>query len=161
MNGGVSHLESFDPKPALNKYAGKTLDESPFKKAVLESPYYRKNVRDFAGTLRNLMPKLYPLQVGFKKHGKSGLEVSDWWPNLAGCIDDVAVIGSSNMDLRSFALNHEVSMMLTGADIVARFRKVEDDYRALSRELTLEEWQQRSAWQRYLDNTMRLTAALQ
>ena len=45
--------------------------------------------------------------------------------------------------------------------IVARFRKVEDDYRALSRELTLEEWQQRSAWQRYLDNTMRLTAALQ
>jgi cardiolipin synthase len=75
--------------------------------------------------------------------------------------DDVAVIGSSNMDLRSFALNHEVSMMLTGADIVARFRKVEDDYRTLSRELTLEEWQQRSAWQRYLDNTMRLTAALQ
>jgi len=40
-------------------------------------------------------------------------------------------------------------------------RKVEDDYRALSRELTLEEWRQRSAWQRYLDNTMRLTAALQ
>ena len=75
--------------------------------------------------------------------------------------DDVAVIGSSNMDLRSFALNHEVSMMLTGGDVVARFRKVEDDYRALSRELTLEEWRQRSAWQRYLDNTMRLTAALQ
>jgi cardiolipin synthase A/B len=75
--------------------------------------------------------------------------------------DDVAVIGSSNMDTRSFALNSEVSMMLTGADIVARFRKVEDDYRALSRELTLEEWRQRSFWQRYLDNTMRLTAALQ
>ena len=75
--------------------------------------------------------------------------------------DDVAVIGSSNMDMRSFALNHEVSMMLTGGDIVARFRKVEDDYRALSRELTIEEWRQRSKVQRYLDNTMRLTAALQ
>ena len=50
--------------------------------------------------------------------------------------DDVAVIGSSNMDMRSFALNHEVSMMLTGGDIVARFREVEDTYRALSRELT-------------------------
>jgi len=75
--------------------------------------------------------------------------------------DDVAVIGSSNMDMRSFALNHEVSMMLTGGDVVARFRKVEDDYRALSRELTLTEWRQRSAFQRYLDNTMRLTAALQ
>ncbi|HEX5916295.1 MAG TPA: cardiolipin synthase [Nocardioides sp.] len=75
--------------------------------------------------------------------------------------DDVAVIGSSNMDMRSFALNHEVSMMVTGGDIVARFRKVEDSYRALSRELTLEEWRQRSPWQTYLDNTMRLTAALQ
>ena len=59
LSGGVSHLETWDPKPALNKYAGKTIDESPFKKAVLESPYYRKNVRDFAGTLRNLMPKLF------------------------------------------------------------------------------------------------------
>jgi cardiolipin synthase len=75
--------------------------------------------------------------------------------------DDVAVIGSSNMDMRSFALNHEVSVMLTGGDVVARFRQVEDDYRALSRELTLEEWRMRSKVQRYLDNTMRLTAALQ
>ena len=75
--------------------------------------------------------------------------------------DDVAVIGSSNMDMRSFALNHEVSLMLTGGDIVARFRKVEDNYRALSRELTMAEWRERSYVQRYLDNTMRLTAALQ
>ena len=54
--------------------------------------------------------------------------------------DDVAVIGSSNMDMRSFALNYEVSLMLTGGDIVQRFREVEDTYRALSRELTVEEW---------------------
>src|SRR5262249_36188488 len=79
MLGGTSHLESFDPKPALNKYAGKTIQESPYAKAVLESPYYRKNVRDFAGVPRDLMPKIYPLQVGFKKRGKSGIEVSDWW----------------------------------------------------------------------------------
>ena len=75
--------------------------------------------------------------------------------------DDVAVIGSSNMDMRSFALNYEVSLMLTGGDIVQRFRKVEDTYRDLSRELTLEEWRRRSARARYVDNTMRLTAALQ
>lgn len=75
--------------------------------------------------------------------------------------DDVAVIGSSNMDMRSFALNYEVSLMLTGADIVARFREVEDGYRALSSELTLAKWRERSPRQRYLDNTMRLTAALQ
>src|SRR6516225_1964396 len=44
MLGGVSHLESFDPKPALNKCAGLTIQESPFQKTVVESPYYRKNV---------------------------------------------------------------------------------------------------------------------
>ena len=75
--------------------------------------------------------------------------------------DDVAVIGSSNMDMRSFALNYEVSVMLTGSDIVARFHEVEDSYRAVSRELTLEEWGRRSFGKRYVDNTMRLTAALQ
>src|SRR5436853_3125753 len=74
--GGVSHLESFDPKPALTKFGGKTIDESPFKKAVVESPYYRKNVMDFAGTPRGLLNKIYPTQVGFKKYGKSGIEVS-------------------------------------------------------------------------------------
>src|SRR3954454_4691198 len=75
--------------------------------------------------------------------------------------DDVAVIGSSNMDLRSFALNYEVSLMMLGGDVVARMRRVEDDYRALSRELTLEEWATRSRPSRYVDNVMRLTSALQ
>ena len=49
MLGGTSHVESFDPKPALNKYAGKTLEETPFNEAIVKSPYYRSNVRDFAG----------------------------------------------------------------------------------------------------------------
>ena len=75
--------------------------------------------------------------------------------------DDVAVIGSSNMDMRSFALNYEVSVMLLGGDVVARVREVEDTYRALSRELLLAEWEQRGRGQRWLDNVMRLTAALQ
>jgi hypothetical protein len=92
--GGVSHLESFDFKPELNKHAGKTIEASPFKSAVLDSPYYRKNVQDFAGTPRALMSKLYPVQIGFKKHGKSGLEISDWWPNLATCADDLAIVRS-------------------------------------------------------------------
>jgi cardiolipin synthase len=75
--------------------------------------------------------------------------------------DDVAVIGSSNMDMRSFALNYEISVMLLGPEIVARVREVEDTYRSLSRELTLQEWQGRSPGSRYVDNLMRLTAALQ
>jgi hypothetical protein len=94
MLGGVSHMESFDPKPMLTKYAGKTIEESPYKKAILDSPYYRKNVRDFAGTPRALMSKIYPLQVGFSKRGRSGIQVSDWWPHVGGCIDDLCVIRS-------------------------------------------------------------------
>lgn len=94
MNGGTSHLESFDPKPALNKYAGLTIDESPHKDEILNSPFYRKNVRDFSGVPRDLMPKLYPLQVGFRKWGGNGIEVSNWFPHIAGCIDDIAIVRS-------------------------------------------------------------------
>lgn len=75
--------------------------------------------------------------------------------------DDVAVVGSSNMDMRSFALNYELSTMLLGSDIVSRLRAVEDTYRVLSRELTLQEWGARPWRSRYVDNVMRLTAALQ
>jgi cardiolipin synthase len=75
--------------------------------------------------------------------------------------EDVAVLGSSNMDLRSFGLNYEVSMMLQGGDVVSRMRKVEDAYRMRSRELTAEEWARRPWRSRYADNVMRLTSALQ
>ncbi|MBL8818229.1 MAG: DUF1501 domain-containing protein [Planctomyces sp.] len=94
MLGGTSHLESFDHKPAINRYAGLTIDESPYRSSVLDSPYYRKNVRDFAGTPRALMAKLYPLQIGFQRRGESGIEVSDWWPHVGGCVDDLAIVKS-------------------------------------------------------------------
>ena len=94
MLGGTSHMESFDPKPKLNEFAGKTVDESPYGKEVLESEFYRKNVRDFAGTPRALMSKLYPLQKGYQKHGESGIEISDWWPHLSGCVDDMSIVRS-------------------------------------------------------------------
>ncbi|GAA4747440.1 cardiolipin synthase [Nocardioides endophyticus] len=75
--------------------------------------------------------------------------------------DTVAVVGSSNMDMRSFALNYEVVMMMTGAEVVVRLSEVQDHYRALSTELTLEDWVQRSRKDTYLDNLMRLTATIQ
>jgi cardiolipin synthase len=75
--------------------------------------------------------------------------------------DDVAVLGSSNMDMRSFSLNYEVVTMLVGGDVVARMRAVEDHYRSLSHLLTEEEWRGRSRGTRFVDNLMRLTAALQ
>lgn len=93
MNGGVSQMESFDPKPMLTKYAGKSIAETPFadtqdpKKLAIE----RLTAPDANGMQRNV---LYPLQVGFQKHGQSGIEVSDWFPHIAGQVDKLAVVRS-------------------------------------------------------------------
>lgn len=94
MRGGVSHMESFDPKPNLTKHAGKSIAETPF--ADVQSPEKLNKVRvvvvnDANGQQRN---KIYPLQVGFKKHGQSGIEISDWFPHIGSRIDDIAVIRS-------------------------------------------------------------------
>ncbi|WP_205754443.1 cardiolipin synthase [Arthrobacter sp. CAU 1506] len=75
--------------------------------------------------------------------------------------NEVAVIGSSNMDMRSFSLNMEVSVMMLGDHIVEELSDIQDSYRVISKELTLEEWKQRPRWQRYVDNVARLTATLQ
>jgi cardiolipin synthase A/B len=75
--------------------------------------------------------------------------------------DDVAVLGSSNMDMRSFGLNYEVSLMLLGPEVAAEMSKVQDTYREMSKELTLPDWLARSRRTAYMDNVMRLTAALQ
>jgi cardiolipin synthase len=75
--------------------------------------------------------------------------------------DDVAVIGSSNMDIRSFALNFEVTLLVRGASFVADMRAVEAKYRELGRELTLEEWEREPASATFLDGIARLTSALQ
>jgi cardiolipin synthase len=74
---------------------------------------------------------------------------------------DVAVVGSSNMDMRSFSLDFEVSVMIRGRRFVEKLRAIEDDYRSHSRELSLAEWLDRPLLSRVLDNVMRLTAAVQ
>ena len=75
--------------------------------------------------------------------------------------DDVSVIGSSNMDMRSFGLDFEISVMIWGGTFLQRLRAIEDEYRESSRELTLDEWLARPVLARALDNVARLTAAVQ
>ncbi|RLT14594.1 MAG: DUF1501 domain-containing protein, partial [Planctomycetota bacterium] len=93
MNGGVSHMESFDPKPMISTYGGKTINETPYAdvqnadKLAIE----RAMAPDANGQQRNT---LFPLQVGFKRHGQSGIEVSDWFPHIAKNIDRIAVVRS-------------------------------------------------------------------
>ncbi|GAA5091958.1 cardiolipin synthase [Microbacterium yannicii] len=75
--------------------------------------------------------------------------------------DEVAIIGSSNMDMRSFGLNMEISLFVRGEEFVREMRTVEDRYRSLSRELTLAEWEKQPLRSTVLDNLARLTSALQ
>ena len=93
MQGGTSQMESFDPKPELNRYSGKTIEETPYK-AALDSPYLKKNLRELVAGLHKVHPKIFPMQVGYRKRGRSGLEVSDWWPHVGECIDDIALVRS-------------------------------------------------------------------
>jgi hypothetical protein len=89
MNGGPSQVDTFDPKPMLAKYAGKNLP----------TPNLKTERRTGAA-----MPSPYK----FAKHGRSGIEVSEIFPNVAKCVDDLCVIRSMQADVP----NHEPSLLL-------------------------------------------------
>ena len=95
LNGGMSHLESFDPKPMLNRYAGRSISETPYAYVMDPELLNRNNrvvvVNDANGQQRSFV---YPLQVGYAKRGQSGIEVSDWFPHVSGVIDDCAIVRS-------------------------------------------------------------------
>jgi hypothetical protein len=92
LSGGVSQMETWDPKPALTKYGGKTFADTPYPDP-LKSPLFSLRSRDVVGGERPY-PKIFPMQVGFKKHGKAGIEMTDWWPELAQCADEMAFVRS-------------------------------------------------------------------
>ncbi|HEV3120821.1 MAG TPA: DUF1501 domain-containing protein [Isosphaeraceae bacterium] len=84
MAGGPSHLETFDPKPLLNKLEGQ-----PRPKEFGDAKYqFIQTNAKLLGTKRT-----------FSQYGQSGIEVSDLFPHIAGCIDDIAVIRSCHGDM--------------------------------------------------------------
>src|SRR5216683_2427227 len=89
MNGGPSHVDPFDPKPALAKYAGQRLPSG--------------NLRTERKT-----GAAFPSPFKFQKYGQSGIEVSEIFSHTAACMDDIAVIRSMHADVP----NHEPSLML-------------------------------------------------
>src|SRR6187401_3743531 len=72
MCGGISHIDTFDPKD--NKYAGKLIDAIGFGDNVAE-----------------MKRPVIPILRTFKNYGKSGIPVSDWFPNVGEVIDEFAV----------------------------------------------------------------------
>ncbi|MFM8251118.1 MAG: DUF1501 domain-containing protein [Planctomycetota bacterium] len=89
MNGGPSHVDTFDPKPALEKYAGQKPEE-------LTKNYPR------------VVGPLFPSPYKFSKHGAAGIDVSELYPHLAQQIDDVCVIRSMHTDIP----NHEPALLM-------------------------------------------------
>ncbi|HWB98495.1 MAG TPA: DUF1501 domain-containing protein [Bryobacteraceae bacterium] len=84
MAGGPSHLETFDPKPLLNKLNGQ---KRPASFGEAKYQFVKANAR-LLGTKRT-----------FRKYGNSGIEVSDLFPHTAQCVDDLAVIRSCHGDM--------------------------------------------------------------
>ncbi|OYV91743.1 MAG: sulfatase [Planctomycetia bacterium 21-64-5] len=89
MNGGPSHVDTFDPKPALEKYAGQQPEE------------LTKNYQRTVG-------KLFPSPFKFAKYGQSGIDVSELYPHTAQVIDEVCVIRSMHTDIP----NHEPALLM-------------------------------------------------
>ena len=92
MRGGLSQVESFDPKPQLNKHAGKTISETRWK--YVQDPERLKRLRVVAVQQDTQRNRLYPLQVGYRKYGQSGTEISDFFPHIGSAVDDIAIIRS-------------------------------------------------------------------
>jgi len=103
MSGGPSHLETFDPKPDLQRLHGQKLPES-------FGP-----VKTRRGVDKN---KLLATKRTFTKHGQSGIEVSDWLPHLATCVDDMCVLRGCYGD--SVTHPESVYLMNTGSILMGR-----------------------------------------
>ncbi|MEL1266326.1 cardiolipin synthase [Pseudoxanthomonas putridarboris] len=74
--------------------------------------------------------------------------------------DDIALVGSINLDIRSFALNAEIGLVCYDADVVARIRRVEADYLAQSDHVDAATWRNRPGWQRSREGIARLADSL-
>jgi hypothetical protein len=92
MNGGPSHVDTFDPKPALKKHEGQQPSGKLFKAAK-------------AGFV--------PSPFRFEPHGRSGLELSELFPQMARCADDLCVIRSMHTDVP----NHEPGLLIMSSGV--------------------------------------------
>ena len=103
MEGGPSHLDTFDPKPALDRLAGRPIPEG-FGEVITAMGEFRSPI--------------LPSRRTWKQHGQSGLWISDWLPQVAQCADELAVIRSCWAD----GINHStgVCQMNTGSILAGR-----------------------------------------
>lgn len=101
MQGGPSHVDTFDPKPSLTRFDGKPLPPS-FRADGLDLQFIKVADSKLMGSRRT-----------FRKYGQSGLEISDLFQNLGAHADDVAVIRSVYHD--SFIHGPALNLLYTGS----------------------------------------------
>jgi hypothetical protein len=104
MEGGPSQMDLFDPKPELQKWHGKPAPESIIKQVTLA--FTKPNAAVLAS------PRV------FSRHGKCGMEMSDWVPNIAANADDICLVRSVSTD----AFNHHPAqcLLFSGSQVVGR-----------------------------------------
>jgi hypothetical protein len=88
--GGVSHMESFDVKPELNRFAGKSISDTPYASVL------KTEGKDVIGAnpAHGNRKVILPLQTGFQTYGECGLVVGDWFRHVGQCADELAVVRS-------------------------------------------------------------------
>jgi len=98
LNGGPSQVDTFDPKPMLARYAGR------------EIPVHLRTERKTGAA--------FPSPFAFRRHGASGIEISEIFPRLAGHADDLCVVRSMHTNIP----NHEPSLMMMncGSELLVR-----------------------------------------
>lgn len=112
-----------------------------------QSSYYRALLE--AGVRIHTYPKPYVLHSKFivADPGKDDNE-------------SIGVVGSSNMDTRSFNLNYEISLMVARGALTQQLTDLAESYIASSTQISLEDWLKRSIWRKYIDNACKLTSGL-
>ncbi len=103
MSGGPSHVDTFDPKPDLTRLHGQPL------------PASFGPVKTRRGVDRN---RLLASRRTFQRHGQSGTEVSDWFPSIGACIDDICLLRGCHGD--SVTHPESVYLMNTGSILMGR-----------------------------------------
>jgi hypothetical protein len=103
MEGGPSHIDTFDPKPILQKMAGQPLPDSIFRPVT---------------AMGEVGSPLLASKRKWKQHGQSGIWVSDWLPHISTIVDEITVVRACMSD----GLNHSggVSQMNTGSILAGR-----------------------------------------
>jgi cardiolipin synthase len=135
---------------AITSAAQRGVDVTLLNSAVSDQFFVSHAERSYYEDLLDSGVQIYQYNAPILLHSK-----------LISIDDAIAVIGSSNLDIRSFQLNLEVTLVCYDASVVADLRQIEAAYIRKSRLVNLDEWETRTLKEKLFENISRLTAALQ